>query len=641
MVQRSFLQLVVEGAPYSCYEDVLHAALDAAGSPAGIDAVKNEYQLALQVRDLLESRRARQDALRVLLECAKDLADVPDDVDTVLTSIVTRAQRLLGCDLAYLSLNDEERHGTYVRVMVGAIAGEWKDLLIPFGTGIGGMVAAAAAPFVTADYFADDRLVHAPEVDASARAEEQVAILGVPLVHRNHVIGVLYASNRTPGAFSRDAIELLSSFAALAAIAIDQARLLQDKAEALTELRSVHSDLRDRTRDAERAAEAHDRMMGIVLRGGSLQDVVAATAAPLGGRLAIFDEASVPIAWTAETPEADLRAMLDAAAGAGQSGRSVLAGGFWVIGLVAGAESLGTLVWAPEDTADRVSDIDRRLLERAAVVASLLQFFQRNVAAAEAQVRGELLDELLSPSPATYSSLASRARRLRYQPQERHGVMVAQVDPAHRQRLARVTSDLAAARHGLSTMHQGAAVLVLPARDVALTARQVCHSVTLQLNEPVTVGAAGPVSDPAQIPAAFTEATACMNALVALGRAGDSATAGDLGFVGLLLGERFSAAEFVDRALGPVVNHDARRGTVLAQTLEVYYGTGQSLVASAKALHVHPNTVTQRLDRVKRLLGPEWNAPANAVDVQLALRLLRLSQPDQAGQPDPSPSRDA
>jgi hypothetical protein len=152
MVQRSFLQLLVEGAPYSCYEGALQAALDPAGSPAVIDAVKNEHQLALQVRDLLESRRARQDALRALLECAKDLADVPDDVDTMLTSIVTRAQRLLGCDLAYLSLNDDERHGTYVRVMVGAISAEWKDLLIPFGTGIGGMVAATAAPFVTADY---------------------------------------------------------------------------------------------------------------------------------------------------------------------------------------------------------------------------------------------------------------------------------------------------------------------------------------------------------------------------------------------------------------------------------------------------------------------------------------------------------
>jgi DNA-binding PucR family transcriptional regulator len=75
--------------------------------------------------------------------------------------------------------------------------------------------------------------------------------------------------------------------------------------------------------------------------------------------------------------------------------------------------------------------------------------------------------------------------------------------------------------------------------------------------------------------------------------------------------------------------------------MEVYYGTGQSLVASAKALHVHPNTVAQRLDRVKRLLGQEWNTPANAVDVQLALRLLRLSHPDRAGQPEPCPSRNA
>ena len=340
MVQRSFLQLLVEGAPYSCYEGVLRPGLDAVDSPADIDTLKTEHRLALQLRDLLKGRRARQHAPRALLECAKGLADVPDDVDTLLTSIVTRAQRLLGCDLAYLSLNDEERHGTYVRVMVGAIAGEWKDLLIPFGTGIGGMVAATATSFATADYFADERLVHAPQVDASARAEDQVAILGVPLVHRNLVIGVLYASNRTPGAFSRDAIELLSSFAALAAVAIDQAQLLQDKAEAFTALRSAHSDLGDRARDTERAAEAHDQMMGIVLRGGSLQDVVAATAAPPGGRLAIFDEASAPIAWTAETPEADLRAMLDATAGAGQSGRSVLVGGFWVIGLIARARGL-------------------------------------------------------------------------------------------------------------------------------------------------------------------------------------------------------------------------------------------------------------------------------------------------------------
>jgi DNA-binding PucR family transcriptional regulator len=39
---------------------------------------------------------------------------------------------------------------------------------------------------------------------------------------------------------------------------------------------------------------------------------------------------------------------------------------------------------------------------------------------------------------------------------------------------------------------------------------------------------------------------------------------------------------------------------------------------------VHVNTVAQRLDRVARLLGRDWS-PARALEVQLALRLHRLT----------------
>jgi DNA-binding PucR family transcriptional regulator len=41
-------------------------------------------------------------------------------------------------------------------------------------------------------------------------------------------------------------------------------------------------------------------------------------------------------------------------------------------------------------------------------------------------------------------------------------------------------------------------------------------------------------------------------------------------------------------------------------------------------LHVHVNTVTQRLDRVAQLLGIDWQKPDRALEVQLALRLHRL-----------------
>ena len=41
-------------------------------------------------------------------------------------------------------------------------------------------------------------------------------------------------------------------------------------------------------------------------------------------------------------------------------------------------------------------------------------------------------------------------------------------------------------------------------------------------------------------------------------------------------------------------------------------------------LHVHPNTVSQRLDRVADLLGSDWREPGRALDLQLALRVHRL-----------------
>lgn len=38
------------------------------------------------------------------------------------------------------------------------------------------------------------------------------------------------------------------------------------------------------------------------------------------------------------------------------------------------------------------------------------------------------------------------------------------------------------------------------------------------------------------------------------------------------------------------------------------------------------NTVVQRLERIGRLLGEDWNTPARTLEIQLALRLHRLTQ---------------
>jgi DNA-binding PucR family transcriptional regulator len=132
------------------------------------------------------------------------------------------------------------------------------------------------------------------------------------------------------------------------------------------------------------------------------------------------------------------------------------------------------------------------------------------------------------------------------------------------------------------------------------------------------------VSGPAAVAAAYRAADSCATALIALGRSGDGASHTELGYVGLLLGDRREVPAFVRAALGPVVDYDARRGTALIKTLEAYFGAGGSPARAAETLHVHVNTVTQRLDRIATLLGADWQSPARALDLQLALRLHRL-----------------
>ncbi|MBK3526614.1 CdaR family transcriptional regulator, partial [Streptomyces sp. MBT70] len=147
--------------------------------------------------------------------------------------------------------------------------------------------------------------------------------------------------------------------------------------------------------------------------------------------------------------------------------------------------------------------------------------------------------------------------------------------------------------------------------------------------QPVTVGASAPVTGlarhPETVAAAYAEGRRCLDALRLLGRAGDGAAAEDFGFLGLLLAGDRDIAGFVERTIGPVVSYDERRGTELVRTLDAYFEGGMSPARTKDALHVHVNTVAQRLERVGRLLGPDWQTPARALEIQLALRLHRLA----------------
>ncbi|MFD9483463.1 helix-turn-helix domain-containing protein [Streptomyces sp. NPDC059991] len=618
-----YLELLARGAAAEAYDrPALLARADGAG-PEALSALESARQLALRVRADLEGRRRREAELSALFETAHDLAGLRD-LDAVLRAIVQRARSLLGTEVAYLSLNDPVAGDTYMRVTEGSVAARFQQLRLGMGEGLGGLVAQTARPYVTSSYFDDERFQHTRTIDTGVRDEGLVAILGVPLMLGSNVIGVLFAADRHSRVFAREEIALLGSFAAHAAVAIDTANLLAETRSALAELERANEIIRDHSAVLERASEVHDRLTELVLRGGGVHDVASAVSEVLDGTVEFADADSAAFAALELT---------------GTDGHAVRNGRDWVATVAAGDEVLGALVLRGHSALDPV---DRRTLERAAMVTSLLLLARRSAGEAEQRVRGELLDDLLDAPGRDPRLLRDRAVRLRADLDAPHVVLAARIESpeegtaerqtADRQRMGSAAAHLAATRHGLAATRDGGTVLLLPlgpADTPAEVARQLAKQLGGALHERVTVGASAPVeaptARPGEIAEAYAEARRCLEALRLLGRPGEGAAAQDLGFLGLLLADTRDIEGFVDRTLGAVVAYDERRGTDLVRTLDAYFASGMSPARTKDDLHVHVNTVAQRLERIGRLLGPDWQCPARALEIQLALRLHLMS----------------
>ncbi|MEU4277314.1 GAF domain-containing protein [Streptomyces tanashiensis] len=620
---RRLLELLAADAPA---EDL--ASQPARSRAAGVAApdiagIEETTETALSVRRVLDQYRRRETELVALFDTAGDLAGLRE-LDAVLRAIVRRARTLLGSDVAYLTLNDPLAHDTFMRVTEGSVSAAFQQLRLGMGEGLGGLVAQTARPYASTDYRTDHRYRHTGTIDDGVAEEGLRGILGVPLRLGEEIIGVLFAADRTPREFTPDAIALLGSLADHAAVAIDSARRLEETRSALTRLEAANATARAHGEALHLASDAHDRLTRLVLRGAGIDDVAAEIGALLRGGVAVHDTDGSELARSGTGPVTPSAETLTASR---TDGSAIHADGVWTCAVLAGTESLGSIVLTGR--AD-LSEADRRLFERAALVTAMLLLMRRSVAETEDRVRGGLLDDLLADPTASPrrdgGSLTLRARRLGVNLAHPHAVAVLDSEPALRPRLAAETARTARRIGGLSGTRHGHVVLLAPCDRPGILARTLSADLTRALGAPVTAGAAGPGCGPEALAALHAEARRCVTALHALDRSGEGADIAELGFIGVLLGDRADVGAYVERVLGPVLAYDTERGTDLLRTLRAYYDQGASLSRAKDALHVHVNTVVQRLDRVAQLLGPDWNTPARSLETHLALRLHRLTR---------------
>jgi GAF domain-containing protein len=556
------------------------------------DEVDREAREALQLHALLRDRAQRATQLATLSEMAARLTSVRE-LDGLLNDVAEQGRLLLRTDVAYLALREGE--GMRIRYFHGTLSPAFRDITLSLTDGLAGRVFSSGVPSWTSDYLNDPTFPHAPTADALAGEEQLRAILGVPLHARGETFGVLFAAERSVRPFVDGEISLLAGLAGHASAAIENARLFDAEKAASEELRAGAASV-------GRAIALHERLTEAAVRGGGPRAVVKALADVLAVPVQLVDAHDVPLAG----PDLGVAAP---STRLGESRTTLLDDGFVLCPVVAAEDYLGCLVIASSTSTDSA---ELRLVERGALAIALSLVQER--ALHDAAVRSAGVLHAAPVEGGAPEELERRAKAARLDLRTPH--VLALVDSDNNS--ARGTCAELAQRYGGLVVDRAGRTLLLVRSGADLS----------PLEGIATVGVSPEVVGAAAMPEALAAARRCLSALLALGRRGVVGSSDDLGVYRFLLapGGPDEAAEFVRRTVGPLLDHDAARGTDLARTLEEYLASGRQHGATAERLHIHPNTLYQRLSRIGAVLGEDWREADAALDLHVALRLHRLAQ---------------
>jgi PAS domain S-box-containing protein len=205
--------------------------------------------LVMRLRIEVAERRRAETALRDSAEYlsalhATTLAIINRlEIDPLLDSILYQAESLAGTTHGFIDLVQPGEQSTYEQVGHGVFK-DCMGMVTPIGKGVTGQVWLTAKTVLVENY--DAWPYHIESLENRGFA----CVMGVPLLSRNKVIGILGLGLMEPGTtFSPEKVKQVEQFAELASLALDNALLYKSAQDELLE--------RTRAEDALRQSQEH------------------------------------------------------------------------------------------------------------------------------------------------------------------------------------------------------------------------------------------------------------------------------------------------------------------------------------------------------------------------------------------------
>jgi two-component system sensor histidine kinase/response regulator len=206
-------------------------------------------------REITERRRVEEMLRRsnrelALLDRASQALTSTLDLDQVLVVVLEEVRRLLGITACSVWLIEPETGEVFCQQATGPQSDVVRGWRLAPREGIAGWVAYSGESVIVADTRADAR--HFKNVDQQTGVELR-SVMSVPLRVTRGVVGAIQVLDMGVGRFGATDLRLLEALAAPAAIAIDNARLVETLRQRRSELEARNEEL-----DAFAGAVAHD-----------------------------------------------------------------------------------------------------------------------------------------------------------------------------------------------------------------------------------------------------------------------------------------------------------------------------------------------------------------------------------------------
>lgn len=188
------------------------------------------------VANPLEEIERRNRRLTRLVELSVNLNSTLD-LDALLQLVTATASELLECEAASILLYDEKQARLFFAAATGSDPKKLAEIPVPLDMSLAGTIFRENRPVVRNDAGQDAR--HYSLVSEHVNFHVR-SLVGVPMLIKERVIGVLEAVNKREGLFGEQDEAILSVTASHAAIAIGNAQLFREVERSNADLRLAY-----------------------------------------------------------------------------------------------------------------------------------------------------------------------------------------------------------------------------------------------------------------------------------------------------------------------------------------------------------------------------------------------------------------